>query len=328
MKPLLPPTPPNSPSTPPADGPVSLDPKIYLLPNLMTAGNLFCGFAATLKIITGTLQQGFHTQGAVDRFHEAIWFILAACVFDLLDGRLARLGGHESPFGREFDSLADIVSFGIAPALLVYKIVLDEFDRVGLIVAFIYLACGALRLARFNCISAAADANPTAASIDQGKNFKGFPIPAAAGVIASFTELMLWFDARNVKIGAWKFLLPPLMLFLSFMMFSQFRYPSFKAINWRTQRSLPTFLCIIVLIIITALNWQWMPAIIFLSYLMYGFLRPWLSRARRREIEQEIGEISAEPGAHDDEDDEEDGPPSTAPSSTPVPPAGGHSLAP
>ena len=93
----------------------------------------------------------------MDRFHEAIWFILAACVFDLLDGRLARLGGHESPFGREFDSLADIVSFGIAPALLVYKIVLDEFDRVGLVVAFIYLACGALRLARFNCIAAAAD---------------------------------------------------------------------------------------------------------------------------------------------------------------------------
>ena len=90
------------------------DPKIYLLPNLMTAGNLFCGFAATLQIFAGTLQ-GLPSQGAVNHYHAAIWLILVACIFDMLDGRLARLGGHESPFGREFDSLADIVSFGIAP---------------------------------------------------------------------------------------------------------------------------------------------------------------------------------------------------------------------
>ena len=140
---------------------------------------------------------------------------------------------------------------------------------------------------------------------------------------------MLWFDAGNVKIGGWKFLLPPLMLFLSFMMFSQFRYPSFKAVNWRTQRSLPTFLCIIVLICVTALNWQWMPALIFLSYLMYGFLRPWLSRARRREIEQEIGELSAEPGAQDDDDeDDEDNNKDACPEPAPVPPSTGHPLAP
>lgn len=285
--------------------PINLDPKIYLLPNLMTAGNLFCGFAATLKIFAGTLM-GVHAQGAINRFHDAIWLILAACIFDLLDGRLARLGGHESPFGREFDSLADIVSFGIAPALLVYKIVLDEFETLGPIIAFVYLACGALRLARFNCIAAAGDALPPSMARDPGKQFKGFPIPAAAGVIASLTELMLWLDQRNEEIGAWKFVLPPLMVFLSFMMFSQFRYPSFKAVNWRTQRSLPTFVCIIVLIVITLFNYQWMPALIFLSYLMYGFLRPWLSRSWRREIEQEIGEVSTENGGLDDDDDDED----------------------
>src|SRR5882757_5512579 len=95
-------------------------PKIYLLPNLMTAGNLFCGFAATLKILEGALIQAAATvpmsdaveAAASEKFHFAIWCILASCVFDALDGRLARLGGHESPFGREFDSLADIVSFG------------------------------------------------------------------------------------------------------------------------------------------------------------------------------------------------------------------------
>ena len=294
------------------------DPKIFLLPNLMTAGNLFCGFAATLEIITGTLVQvpvtglgKIHdlvwSKGAIDRFHDAIWFILAACVFDVLDGRLARLGGQDSPFGREFDSLADTVSFGIAPALLVYKIVLEDpiFGRLGMLIAFLYLACGTLRLARFNCIAVASEADHGAqATPDQKKNFKGFPIPAAAGVIASLTELLLWFDQDQRQIGAMKYALPPLMIFLSFMMFSEFRYPSFKAINWRTQRTLPALLVIMVLILFTAFNYQWMPAVIFLSYLMYGFLRPWLSRPWRRSIEQEIG--ATEEGEEDEEDDEDD----------------------
>src|ERR1051326_4624372 len=101
--------------------------KIYLLPNLMTAGNLFCGFTATLKILEGALLQASNPDAAGDLFHTAIWCILGAFVFDFLDGRLARLGGHESSFGREFDSLADIVSFGLAPALMVYRVVRQEF---------------------------------------------------------------------------------------------------------------------------------------------------------------------------------------------------------
>src|ERR1700743_1893292 len=100
-------------------------PKIYLLPNLMTAGNLFCGFAAVLKIIEASLLDAAG-QSAIMHYHMALAFILGACVFDLLDGRLARLGGHESPFGREFDSLADIVSFGGAPALMGYPILVPE----------------------------------------------------------------------------------------------------------------------------------------------------------------------------------------------------------
>src|SRR6059058_3194818 len=145
-------------------------PKIYLLPNLMTAGNLFCGFAATLKILQGALLQGSDPDAATDLFHAAIWFILGAFVFDFLDGRLARLGGHDSAFGREFDSLADIVSFGVAPALLVYRIVLINFPRVGWIVAFVYLVCGALRLARFNTMAA------NGGEKDKTE-FTGFPIP-------------------------------------------------------------------------------------------------------------------------------------------------------
>ncbi|MBX6325440.1 MAG: CDP-diacylglycerol--serine O-phosphatidyltransferase, partial [Chthoniobacterales bacterium] len=161
-------------------------PKIYLLPNLMTAGNLFCGFTATLKIVEGALLQASNPDAAADLFHTAIWFILGAFVFDFLDGRLARLGGHESPFGREFDSLADIVSFGLAPALMVYRVVLQEFPRACWIIAFVYLACGALRLARFNAVAAKRN------GADNQNTFTGFPIPAAAGLIASITLFLLW----------------------------------------------------------------------------------------------------------------------------------------
>jgi CDP-diacylglycerol---serine O-phosphatidyltransferase len=263
--------------------------KIYLLPNLMTAGNLFCGFTATLKILEGALLQASNPDAAGELFHAAIWFILGAFVFDFLDGRLARLGGHESPFGREFDSLADIVSFGLAPALMVYRIVLQEFPRACWIIAFIYLACGALRLARFN--TAAANHDRAGISEDT-KNFTGFPIPAAAGLIASITLFLLWLAEGEHHLGKWKFVLPPLLLFLSFMMFSRVEYPSFKAINWKTKKSIPRFLAIILVLIVTVLNYEWMPAVLFLSYLLYGFLRPWLSREWRREIEEEIGEES------------------------------------
>ena len=264
--------------------------KIYLLPNLMTAGNLFCGFTATLKILEGALLQSTNSDLASDRFHEAIWFILGAFVFDFLDGRLARLGGHESPFGREFDSLADIVSFGLAPALMVYRVVLQEFPRACWIIAFVYLACGALRLARFN-----SDAKNNGGN--HQNTFTGFPIPAAAGLIASITLFLLWLAEGEHHLGNWRFVLPPLLLFLSFMMFSRFQYPSFKAVHWKTKKSIPRFLAIILIVIFTVLNYEWMPAVLFLAYLLYGVLRPWLSREWRREIEEEIGEEASEEAA-------------------------------
>src|SRR5437763_15448855 len=101
--------------------------KIYLLPNLMTAGNLFCGFTATLKILEGALLQASNPDAASDLFHTAIWCILGAFVFAFLDGRLARLGGHESAFGRELDWLAAIVSFGLASPVMVLCCVFLEF---------------------------------------------------------------------------------------------------------------------------------------------------------------------------------------------------------
>src|SRR5438477_8916922 len=227
--------------------------RIYLLPNLLTAGNLFCGFLALTKIVEADISDASFPSV----IRHAIFFIILACVFDLLDGRVARLGGQDSPFGREFDSLADIISFGVAPALMVYRIVLIDFPRLGWLVAFVYLVCGALRLARYNCVSAAVGAG-------DGKAFTGFPIPAAAGLIASITLFMLWWlGERDHEIGRWKWVLPPLMLFLSIMMFSRLSYPSFKAITWRTTRSLPRFAAIILIMFFTALNYEWMPAVLF-----------------------------------------------------------------
>jgi len=271
------------------------EPKIYLLPNLMTAGNLFCGFAAVSCIIDAALidvASETSTADMVTLYYKALAFILGACLFDLLDGRLARLGGCESPFGREFDSLADVVSFGVAPALLVYRLVLVDWGTIGWFIAFVYLLCGTMRLARFNCMAEVAHE-------DKNRDFIGFPIPAAAGLIASLTLLMLWlnlgdatlgfgrFEIGKIELGVWRFALPVLLLFLSFMMFSHVRYPSFKGLGWRTQRSLPKFLGIIALIAFCALNYKWAPALVFTIFLLYGFVRPFLSRTMRQEIEED-----------------------------------------
>ena len=141
---------------------------IYFLPNLMTAGNLACGFFALTWIFKYEQGESF------DPIKSAIELILAAFVFDFLDGRMARLVKKQSQFGREFDSLADIVSFGVAPAFLVYRIVLYQFERTGWAIAAVYLVCGGIRLARFNVLSA----RPSAAA--HGREFIGFPIPSAA----------------------------------------------------------------------------------------------------------------------------------------------------
>src|SRR6478735_3875979 len=137
------------------------EPKIFFLPNLMTACNLSCGFFAVLMIFRGLVLVGDEQITAKDYFEQvshhyeyAILLIFGSCLFDLLDGRLARLGGQESPFGQEFDSLADIISFGMAPAMLLSQAVLFPLGDAGWAIALIYLVCGALRLARFNCLAA------------------------------------------------------------------------------------------------------------------------------------------------------------------------------
>ncbi len=264
--------------------PEPTDTRIYLLPNLMTAGNLLCGFGAVLKIFEGSMLREMGDEAWVESIEASLFLILAACIFDVLDGRLARLGGKESVFGREFDSLADIVSFGVAPALLVFHIVLYEFPmRLGWIVASFYLLCGALRLARFNAYAAVlADASGS-------KEFKGFPIPAAAGLIASIVMLMLtYYETGTALAKGWgRYGLVVLLVLLSFMMFSKMRYPSFKGLGWSTKPKLMWFIVIVFAVVLLIFFFRWAVAMVFLLYFSYGFIRPLLSIGMRKEIEQD-----------------------------------------
>jgi CDP-diacylglycerol---serine O-phosphatidyltransferase len=261
--------------------------KIYFLPNLMTAGNLYCGFVALHKIIDAKVGPPGNSE-----IRTALAFILLACIFDLLDGRLARMGGVESAFGREFDSLADLVSFGVAPAFLVHRVVLRQVfldqPEIGWFISSIYLMCGALRLARFNCLAAMTGGGAS-------KEFLGFPIPAAAGLVASLTLFLMWDeDYTNLSIGMWRFLLPGLLLFLSFMMVSEVKYPSFKTLDLRARRTFPKTVVFLLLAggLFILRNYL-LPVIlpvIFTLYLLYGFIRPRISRKVRHEIEEEEDE--------------------------------------
>jgi CDP-diacylglycerol---serine O-phosphatidyltransferase len=261
--------------------------QIHFLPNLMTAGNLLCGFVALSKIVEPNIAQG--------DIKVALAFILLACIFDLLDGRLARMGGVESPFGREFDSLADLISFGAAPAFLIHRVVLrqvfSDHPEIGWFIASIYLICGALRLARFNCLAAMEGGGG-------GKEFLGFPIPAAAGLVASLTLFLLWGERtdRDLAHPPWSFILPGLLLFLSVMMVSEVKYPSFKTLDLRAKRTFSkTILAIIfcaALVILRELVLPIVLPIIFTLYLLYGFIRPRISRKVRHEIEEEDDEES------------------------------------
>ena len=275
------------------------EPKIYFLPNLMTALNLACGFFAVLMIFKGLIEVQKNT-GELPlsakeyyeisrRYYEyAILLIFGSCLFDLLDGRLARLGGQESPFGREFDSLADIISFGMAPAMLLSKAVLFPLGNAGWAIALVYLVCGAMRLARFNCL-AALPKKPGASS-----DFRGLPIPMAAGFIASLTFLLidLYKSDHELQLGIWKYILASAMLGLSLLMISDVRYPSFKKVDWKTRGTLGAIVIALLLVFATVQFRYVMPVVLFSLFLLYGFIRPWVSQKLRKEIEVETDEES------------------------------------
>lgn len=269
-------------SEPPVD-PKYTDPdqasKIYFLPNSMTAFNLFCGFLAVIRCIQARFTSEELGKSPEELYSQAVWLILAAVVFDMLDGRLARLGGRESLFGKEFDSIADVVSFGMAPALMVFFMILSPehepyFRQIGWLIGFIYLLCVSVRLSRFNVVT-----HPLMeeSEFTASKNFIGLPCPAAAGMISSLVLLMNKFDVKGLAI-----FLPALMILIAVLMVSSIHYPSFKHIDWTTRLKFRSFILVIVVVSIIAMIREVGIALIFLGYIFYGLVLDLKCRFRER----------------------------------------------
>jgi CDP-diacylglycerol--serine O-phosphatidyltransferase len=218
---------------------------MYLIPNLCTSGNLFCGVFSILSVFNGN-----HLAAAIA--------ILVAMVFDMLDGKLARLTNSTGQFGVEFDSLADVVSFGVAPGLLIYSFALNGQGMFGVAVMFAYVAMGAVRLARFNATVSSSDS----------KFFTGLAIPAAAGVVAS----LVIFDLHITKMGSQvkPVLILIITLGLAFLMVSTIKYRSFKELKFRRGQHF-TYLVWAILALMLIVAWpQVMIFVIFAGYALSG----------------------------------------------------------
>ncbi|HXV69473.1 MAG TPA: CDP-diacylglycerol--serine O-phosphatidyltransferase [Nitrospira sp.] len=218
---------------------------MHLIPNLFTTGNLFCGVYAILSVFNAN-------------YLAAAIAILVAMIFDVLDGKSARLTNSTSHFGLEYDSLSDVVSFGVAPGLLIYSWALSGQGTFGVAVMFAYVAMGAVRLARFNSTVALSD----------GKYFTGLAIPAAAGVVAS----LVVFDHHIVRMGAEVkpvFVLI-ITLTLSFLMVSTIKYRSFKDLKFKGRQQI-TYLVWGILALMMVAAWpQVMLFVIFAGYALLG----------------------------------------------------------
>jgi CDP-diacylglycerol--serine O-phosphatidyltransferase len=221
---------------------------IFLLPSLLTTGNLFCGFLALLLTVQA-------------RYTEAAIAIFVAMVMDLLDGRVARLMKATSQFGVEYDSLADVVSFGVAPAFLMYSFALGRLGRPAWFAAFLFAICGALRLARFNVFTGVADK----------RYFTGLSIPAGAGVICAsiiFVHSLGGEPSRAIlaamAVGTY---------LVALLMVSTFKYWSFKEVGWAQRHPAQTLLVVVLGVMIVATNPELFLFLIFTGYAISGPVR-------------------------------------------------------
>jgi CDP-diacylglycerol---serine O-phosphatidyltransferase len=261
--------------------------RIYFLPNLMTAGNLFCGFMSVIHCIQARLAEttlgGLYLGNSnTDHYRYAVYFIFGAAAFDALDGRLARMGGRESLFGAEFDSLADVISFGIAPALMMFFFILSPtngyewFRNIGWCVGFIFLLCAAMRLARFNVIT-----NPLLhrAAKESSKDFIGLPVPAAASTVAATVLFLLQLVQTDKSLNRWALVLPPLMVMIALLMMSTVRYPSGKNLGMQTQTRLMPFIGLLIIASLVVFYKEVGFLMICLGYIFFGLIRHWRRRS-------------------------------------------------
>ncbi len=229
---------------------------IYILPNLLTVTGMFFGFNSVINSIRG-------------EFKDAAWAILIAAVFDALDGWVARMTKSSSRFGVELDSLSDLVSFGIAPALLFYIWALEPFHRLGWVGAFLFVACGALRLARFNVQMVGSEK----------KYFTGLPIPGAAGVIATFVifheDVFGGAPDKNVVLLV-------MVYSLALLMISTIRFHSIKELNVKDRRPFWMLLVALVILVSIALNPPVMLFVFSIGYVAWAIVEYVLTFSKRR----------------------------------------------
>lgn len=237
---------------------------IYLLPNLLTTGCVFFGFLGIILGMDGD-------------FGLAAIAVLIAMVFDGLDGRVARLTGTDTDFGVQYDSLADMISFGLAPSLITYNWALGDdttvllWDNGGWLAAFLFVACAALRLARFN----------TQSGVSDKSYFQGLPSPAAAGVVVS----LVWFGER-VGLNGYEAAIPAAIITIAAagMMVSNIRYDSFKELDIRYRVRFPVIVGLVVALILIAVH---PPTALFFGFFVYLLSGPILTVWRLRQHRSE-----------------------------------------
>lgn len=202
---------------------------IYLLPNMMTLGALFSGFYAIIAGMSGD-------------FNEAGWAILIAGILDGLDGRIARLTNTQSAFGAQFDSLSDMVSFGVAPALIMFSWAFAPLGRLGWAASFIYMSCAALRLARFNV---------QLGTVDK-RFFVGLQSPLAAGVVTFLPWVGYKYGLEVTPMVA--YLCAILTVFIGFLMISNYKYSSFKELQFKGTVPYMVFVLVVIMLVVVAQN--------------------------------------------------------------------------
>lgn len=227
---------------------------IYILPNLFTTAGLFAGFFAIVQATKG-------------QFESAAVAIFVAMIMDTLDGRVARMTNTASDFGKEYDSLVDVIAFGLSPALVMYAWALSSVGRIGWLVAFIYVAATALRLARFNTVTTA-----------DKRYFQGLPCPAAAAVIAATVWLV---HVLGIDVDWFRFVALVLTVALSLAMVSNIKYRSFKDLDLRGR---VPFIALVALVLVFVLISFDPPLVLFAFFFGYFLSGPvtWLIRWRRR----------------------------------------------
>ncbi len=240
---------------------------IFIVPSLLTTGNLFAGLYAIIAVMNAN-------------YLFAAIALLIALVFDILDGKIARLTNTTSRFGMEYDSLVDLVSFGVAPGILIYSWALSARGMFGSAVVFAFVACAALRLARFN------------AQADTGDKrfFTGLPVPAAAGVIAT----LVIFDHHILRLGreVKPLLILIITLVLAFLMVSAIRYRSFKDFDFKNGRQFNYLVASVLLLMLIAAAPQLMLFVLFVAYAVAGPLeRPVRTLLRKPVVKSETREV-------------------------------------